>query len=77
MLDIHIMPIKDIAALLLKVGLPNGLQLYPAFSNSMTSQSFKMGDFPIDDARPIKVAVIGAGYSGVSLSIVRRCADVL
>lgn len=25
---------------------------------------FQLGSFPIDEPRPIKVAVIGAGYSG-------------
>jgi len=25
---------------------------------------FRLGDFPIDAPRPIKVVVIGAGYSG-------------
>ena len=33
----------------------------------MSPPVFKMGDFPIDEPRPIKVAVIGAGYSGALL----------
>ena len=31
--------------------------------------SFKLGDFSIDDYRPMKVAVIGAGFSGINAAI--------
>lgn len=33
---------------------------------------FTLGDFCIDDERPMKVVVIGAGYSGITAGI--RCA---
>lgn len=31
--------------------------------------SFQLGDFPIDAARPLKVVVIGAGFSGIAAGI--------
>lgn len=30
---------------------------------------FKLGDFPIDEARPLKVIVVGAGFSGIAAGI--------
>ena len=30
---------------------------------------FQLGDFSIDEDRPMKVAVIGAGFSGVNAAI--------
>lgn len=35
------------------------------------SSSFKLGDFSIDEYRPMKVVVIGAGFSGIIAGI--RC----
>lgn len=31
--------------------------------------TFQLGDFPIDAARPLKVLVIGAGFSGIAAGI--------
>lgn len=34
-----------------------------------SGQGFKLGDFPIDDVRRIKVIVVGAGFAGVVAGI--------
>lgn len=33
-------------------------------ANGENAGTFKLGKFSVDDARPMKVIVIGAGYSG-------------
>ncbi|KDR85545.1 hypothetical protein GALMADRAFT_234472 [Galerina marginata CBS 339.88] len=38
-------------------------------THSKNSSDFKLGDFSIDEARPIKVVAIGAGYSGIVAGI--------
>lgn len=38
-------------------------------SHSMGSQTFNLGDFAIDEYKPIKVVVIGAGFSGILAGI--------
>lgn len=38
-------------------------------SESTTSQAFKLGSFAIDQPRPMRVVVIGAGYSGIIAGI--------
>ncbi len=35
----------------------------------MGSQTFNLGDFAIDEYKPIKVVVIGAGFSGILAGI--------
>lgn len=38
-------------------------------TNGIHSQSFKLYDHPIENLRPLKVIVIGAGYSGIYCGI--------
>ena len=40
-------------------------------STDADTSSFKLGEFSIDDYRPMKVVVIGAGFSGIIAGI--RC----
>jgi hypothetical protein len=35
-----------------------------------TAAAFQPGDFPVDEARRIKVAVIGAGHAGACINLV-------
>jgi hypothetical protein len=49
---------------------PNGHKLNQhspisaADSHNSCSEAFKLGNFSVDEARPMKVVVIGAGFSG-------------
>ncbi|KZT07862.1 FAD/NAD-binding domain-containing protein [Laetiporus sulphureus 93-53] len=49
----------------------NGLKNEPATNGLLNGvdDSFQLGDFAIDEYRPIKVVVIGAGYSGIIAGI--------
>ncbi|KAF9469634.1 FAD/NAD-binding domain-containing protein [Collybia nuda] len=38
-------------------------------ANSSNSSTFSLGNFSVDEARPMKVVVIGAGYSGITAGI--------
>ncbi|KZT07846.1 FAD/NAD(P)-binding domain-containing protein [Laetiporus sulphureus 93-53] len=52
--------------------MPDGLRNDSATNglpNGPVDNSFQLGDFAIDDYRPIKVVVIGAGYSGIIAGI--------
>jgi hypothetical protein len=42
---------------------PNGTAKLHA-NDTENTDSFKLGNFSVDEARPIKVVAIGAGYSG-------------
>lgn len=38
-------------------------------NTTSTNQSFKLNNVPIENLRPLKVVVIGAGYSGIYCGI--------
>jgi hypothetical protein len=38
-------------------------------TNGTTNSGFRLNDAPIENLRPLKVIVIGAGYSGIYLGI--------
>jgi len=38
-------------------------------SDPIADATYKLGDFSIDEGRPMKVAVIGAGFSGINAAI--------
>lgn len=41
----------------------------PAKANVQPGSDFELGDFAIDDYRPVKIIAIGAGMSGILASI--------
>ena len=38
-------------------------------SNPTTKETFKLGDFAVDEYKPVRVIVIGAGFSGILAGI--------
>lgn len=40
-----------------------------AVATSANGTAFRLGDFSIDDCRPMKVVVIGAGFTGIIAGI--------
>ena len=40
-----------------------------SITNGVTRTSFKLNDAPVENLRPLKVIVIGAGYSGIYCGI--------
>ena len=52
-------------------GLSRSARAFTATPNAETSDSykFKLGDFSVDEYRPIRVIVIGAGFSGILAGI--------
>lgn len=55
-------------------GLTNGVDVVHGINGTATGPDevpFKLGHFSIDDYRPLKVVVIGAGFSGIIAGI--RC----
>ncbi|PVI07220.1 hypothetical protein DM02DRAFT_513303 [Periconia macrospinosa] len=50
-------------------GIPNGTTTTNGVPNGTITTPVKLHDHPIDNARPIKVIVIGAGYSGIYMGI--------
>ena len=57
--------------------MPNGtddsMSSRKAESDVNGENTFKIGNFSVDEARPIKVVVIGAGYSGKHYSVHCQC----
>ena len=54
---------------------PNGIHAStPNGTASSTGTGFKLGTFCIDEDRPMKVVVIGAGFSGIVAGI--RCVAI-
>lgn len=41
----------------------------PPQVDGQTNPEFKLGDFAIDDCRPMKIIVVGAGMSGILAGI--------
>ena len=48
---------------------PRAPQLQNGGKEDSKRPTFSLGDFPIDDPRPFKVLVIGAGFSGIAAGI--------
>ena len=38
-------------------------------SNPTANETFKLGDFAVDEYKPVRVIVIGAGFSGILAGI--------
>ena len=50
-------------------GATNGYVPTDSVPQPKVEPGFKLGDFSIDEDRPMKVVVIGAGFSGINAAI--------